>query len=257
MSSSPAEDLWAQCDSETCKKWRKLPPGNAVDDNAPWFCWMNPDSAKNACAISEESYDMDGWADELDTAASSKAAKKGKKSGGKKKGDAQKKRKRDDAGEPSRPKSRRASVNELIQQGRGKVDTNRQSITRSKVVGELKKRGQKFVKMLNRERMSSKDADVNSMNPQHWKNLCVHAPEAAHLACEAANWASAAKYFKKNGHDGKQLFDLSQSLNQIATRFATAISSRHIAELLLEAGETPPQEKTGVDGGASGRKVAS
>lgn len=44
--------------------------------------------------------------------------------------------------------------------------------------------------------MSGQDADVNLMNKQHWKMLCTHASEASNLACESANWASAAKYFK-------------------------------------------------------------
>lgn len=44
--------------------------------------------------------------------------------------------------------------------------------------------------------MSGQDADVNLMNQQHWKMLCTHAPEASSIACESANWASAAKYFK-------------------------------------------------------------
>lgn len=33
------------------------------------------------------------------------------------------------------------------------------------------------------------------------------------------------------------MFDLAQSLHQVATRFATAVSSHHVARLLLEAGD--------------------
>ena len=48
-------DNWVQCDDPACLKWRKLPFGSALgDDAADWFCHMNPDERYNSCEIGEE-----------------------------------------------------------------------------------------------------------------------------------------------------------------------------------------------------------
>ncbi|KAK9837720.1 hypothetical protein WJX74_003736 [Apatococcus lobatus] len=47
---------WACCDNQNCQKWRRLPPGTAVDPNIPWFCYMNPDEDMNSCDVPEENY---------------------------------------------------------------------------------------------------------------------------------------------------------------------------------------------------------
>ena len=33
----PQVSQWAQCDNQGCAKWRRLPPGTAVDDSVPWY----------------------------------------------------------------------------------------------------------------------------------------------------------------------------------------------------------------------------
>ncbi|KAL0028795.1 hypothetical protein WJX79_008323 [Trebouxia sp. C0005] len=43
------EDVWAQCDNPNCQKWRRLPPGTVIDENTPWYCYMNPDEENAAC----------------------------------------------------------------------------------------------------------------------------------------------------------------------------------------------------------------
>lgn len=45
---------WAQCDNPNCQKWRRLPPGaGAPDEDAPWYCFMNPDPDYNTCSADE------------------------------------------------------------------------------------------------------------------------------------------------------------------------------------------------------------
>lgn len=53
------EDVWAQCDNPNCQKWRRLPPGTVIDENTPWYCYMNPDEENAACEAPEESYRLD------------------------------------------------------------------------------------------------------------------------------------------------------------------------------------------------------
>lgn len=53
------EDVWAQCDNPNCQKWRRLPPGTVIDEDTPWYCYMNPDEEKAACEAPEESYKLD------------------------------------------------------------------------------------------------------------------------------------------------------------------------------------------------------
>lgn len=48
------EDVWVQCDE--CQKWRRLPPRTVIDDNAKWYCAMNPDTERQSCDVPEENY---------------------------------------------------------------------------------------------------------------------------------------------------------------------------------------------------------
>lgn len=45
--------VWAQCENPNCGKWRKLPPGATIEENEPWYCFMNPDHERNTCSASE------------------------------------------------------------------------------------------------------------------------------------------------------------------------------------------------------------
>lgn len=45
---------WTQCENANCGKWRKLPPGSIVDEDAPWYCYMNSDPRRARCSASEE-----------------------------------------------------------------------------------------------------------------------------------------------------------------------------------------------------------
>ncbi|KAK9815889.1 hypothetical protein WJX72_011499 [[Myrmecia] bisecta] len=56
-STKPKKAVWVWCQCDQCEKWRKLPPATTVDENAPWYCYMNPDERRNECSDSEESYD--------------------------------------------------------------------------------------------------------------------------------------------------------------------------------------------------------
>lgn len=51
--SAPAAVQWAQCENVNCQKWRRLPPGTVVDENAAWYCYMNPDPERNTCSADE------------------------------------------------------------------------------------------------------------------------------------------------------------------------------------------------------------
>uniref|UniRef100_A0A0E0JTP3 F-box protein n=1 Tax=Oryza punctata TaxID=4537 RepID=A0A0E0JTP3_ORYPU len=53
---SELSETWVQCDS--CRKWRRLLDGTALDSSTAWFCSMNPDSARQKCSIPEESWDL-------------------------------------------------------------------------------------------------------------------------------------------------------------------------------------------------------
>lgn len=47
------KEAWVQCENPNCGKWRKLPLGTQVDENEAWYCYMNPDCARNTCSASE------------------------------------------------------------------------------------------------------------------------------------------------------------------------------------------------------------
>ena len=48
------KDSWVQCDS--CNKWRRIPAAVAdqLDENVPWHCQDNPNSAFASCSIPQE-----------------------------------------------------------------------------------------------------------------------------------------------------------------------------------------------------------
>lgn len=48
------KEQWTQCENDNCQKWRKLPPGSILDEEAPWYCYMNSDPKHNRCSASEE-----------------------------------------------------------------------------------------------------------------------------------------------------------------------------------------------------------
>ncbi|XP_069854607.1 zinc finger CW-type PWWP domain protein 2 [Dipodomys merriami] len=50
--------VWVQCENESCLKWRLLSNEDAikVNQNEPWYCYMNNDSRYNKCSISEEDF---------------------------------------------------------------------------------------------------------------------------------------------------------------------------------------------------------
>ena len=48
------KEAWAQCENPNCQKWRKLPPGAPeINEDEPWYCYLNPDAARNTCSASE------------------------------------------------------------------------------------------------------------------------------------------------------------------------------------------------------------
>lgn len=47
------KEVWAQCENPNCQKWRKLPPSTIVNEDEPWYCYMNPDHDRNTCSASE------------------------------------------------------------------------------------------------------------------------------------------------------------------------------------------------------------
>ena len=48
------KESWAQCENPNCGKWRKIPAGYALDEDEPWYCYLNPDDRKATCSASEE-----------------------------------------------------------------------------------------------------------------------------------------------------------------------------------------------------------
>ena len=48
------KEQWVQCENPNCGKWRRIPPGSVIDENAPWYCYMNPDAERNTCSAAEE-----------------------------------------------------------------------------------------------------------------------------------------------------------------------------------------------------------
>jgi hypothetical protein len=52
------KEQWVQCENPNCGKWRRLPPGApAVPEDAPWYCYLNPDIDRNTCSADEAEYD--------------------------------------------------------------------------------------------------------------------------------------------------------------------------------------------------------
>ncbi|KAK9800263.1 hypothetical protein WJX73_009835 [Symbiochloris irregularis] len=51
--------VWAQCDNAGCQKWRKLPPNTKIEEDVPWFCYMNPDPEKDTCSAPEEGWNVE------------------------------------------------------------------------------------------------------------------------------------------------------------------------------------------------------
>ncbi|XP_048204544.1 zinc finger CW-type PWWP domain protein 2 isoform X3 [Perognathus longimembris pacificus] len=63
MDSTVANDMfinkvWVQCENDSCLKWRLLSNEDAikVNQNEPWYCFMNNDSRYNKCSVSEEDF---------------------------------------------------------------------------------------------------------------------------------------------------------------------------------------------------------
>nr|XP_044992243.1 zinc finger CW-type PWWP domain protein 2 [Jaculus jaculus] len=50
--------VWAQCEKESCLKWRLLSSEDAacIDHNKPWYCFMSSDTRYNECSMSEEGF---------------------------------------------------------------------------------------------------------------------------------------------------------------------------------------------------------
>ena len=50
--------VWVQCENRKCLKWRRLRRDQAayLDHDAPWYCFMNPDSTHSSCGDPEEDY---------------------------------------------------------------------------------------------------------------------------------------------------------------------------------------------------------
>jgi len=48
------KESWVQCDS--CNKWRRIPAvlADKLDDNVPWHCQDNPNTAFASCSILQE-----------------------------------------------------------------------------------------------------------------------------------------------------------------------------------------------------------
>lgn len=58
-------EQWAQCENQACQKWRKLAPGTVVNEDAPWYCYLNPDDRRNTCSASEVVRPLpQGWVNE-------------------------------------------------------------------------------------------------------------------------------------------------------------------------------------------------
>lgn len=52
------KEQWAQCENPNCNKWRRLPRGAPpIDEDQPWYCYLNPDLDRNTCSASEVEYD--------------------------------------------------------------------------------------------------------------------------------------------------------------------------------------------------------
>jgi CW-type Zinc Finger len=48
------KEAWAQCENPNCQKWRRLPPGAPeINEDEPWYCYLNPDATRNTCSASE------------------------------------------------------------------------------------------------------------------------------------------------------------------------------------------------------------
>ncbi|KAM4842220.1 zinc finger CW-type PWWP domain protein 2 isoform 1-T2 [Thomomys bottae] len=50
--------VWIQCENESCLKWRLLSNEDVikVNQDEPWYCFMNNDSRYNKCSVSEEEF---------------------------------------------------------------------------------------------------------------------------------------------------------------------------------------------------------
>ena len=48
------QENWAQCENPNCNKWRRLPATHKVNEDEPWYCYLNPDADKATCSASED-----------------------------------------------------------------------------------------------------------------------------------------------------------------------------------------------------------
>ena len=48
------KERWVQCENPNCEKWRRIPHDAVIDEDAPWYCYMNPDPERNTCSAAEE-----------------------------------------------------------------------------------------------------------------------------------------------------------------------------------------------------------
>ena len=54
----PLADVWVQCENPDCLKWRRITKeqSKALDESAPWFCCMNPNTAYQECSSPQEDF---------------------------------------------------------------------------------------------------------------------------------------------------------------------------------------------------------
>ncbi|CAD7697175.1 unnamed protein product [Ostreobium quekettii] len=237
----PAEDLWVQCDNKGCKKWRRLPVGTVIEDeDAPWFCHMNPDPTRNSCSDSEESYHEEDYG-EVDMghgeATSSPGMKEPKRSSKSQKalkklgGNKRRKTSEDLA------RNRRTSSREIGKQGKGQ-NWQEPRIDRETLTMELKTRVKNMFKIAKNPRTPVSRPD--------WDIMGIHAPRVTDLACKAADWASAAIYFKKpSTTSGFQ--ERTASAYDNALKFSAIMASLNAVQALNDAGEVPTRAPEDLD----------
>lgn len=232
------EDVWACCDDPKCEKWRRLPPGTQLDDKKKWYCYLNPDPLRNTCDAPEEEYDKEAESsiyfeagevvktvnttlapmlpaskqlqlgDAGGRTKSGSIAVSGKRSGSKQRRSAQDAwRPHDDAGAAP---------------GRG--------------LGRVRKEHAGFQKVMQKGGVweISKGRGRTVAQPPHWlwDGLASLAPEAAQLANEGVDVASAAAYFRGIPPNGEACAEAAVDASRLAMMAAAAMAAVSSGQLL-------------------------
>ncbi|KAL6774112.1 MOT13 [Auxenochlorella protothecoides x Auxenochlorella symbiontica] len=254
---APVAEHWAQCENANCQKWRRLPPGTVVDENAPWYCYMNPDAQRNSCSADEAEYDEHNEfviPEGLNSDDSAQAAhlrqelgvdvhaKTGTKRGAKGRGSAGKPR-----GRQPRVKWEEAPGlgTGLEAAGPSGTDQDMYYADSSEEDAPPRMNWRQLSKHLVRMLESAGGAEGSGPGtsgapplphppPDVWRELGQRCPEAAEAARQALDTASAARYFP----------DRPSGVWEESTALANAALALAAGQVLVQnASSLPPEER--------------